>query len=154
AEMNMTLKDFNYTGLVTRVSIYSNSNQNYTSYVVGVATNENETVIDGDAVYVYVSADSYYLRTWIVDVTDRNLSYSSGWNQATHFNTSDIYTEQLCDESIDNASAAIKYITYVDTDGIYQSHRCGFSFNNLTVPRGYGYWLYLNTTSTQVRSRE
>lgn len=154
AERNSTLGTFNYTGLVTKVSLYSNANQNYTSYVVGVAANENTNITDGDAVYVYVSADSYYLRTWAIDLASRNLTYSSGWNQATHFNTTNIYTEDLCDETIDNSSADIRYVTYVDTLGTYQSHRCGFTFNNLTIPRGYGYWLYLNTTTTQGRNRE
>ena len=131
------------------------TNKNYTTWVKGVATNENTSIIDGDPIYLYSSADTYYIRYWNVDVPNRNISMTTGWNQITHFNTSEITTGDLCSESIYNSSSAIKYITYVNTAGTYVSHRCGFTFNNDTeVPRGCGYWLKLNASSYQLRERE
>jgi len=155
ADRNGTLSDFNLTGYITKVSWYNNSAKNYTTWVKGSATNQDFPVTDGDALYVYSTATTYLVRYWNVDVTSRNLTLTSGWNQATHFNLSSLTLSQLCSESLENASAGIIYVTFVNQTGFYWSHRCGFSFNaDVEVPRGYGYWLKVNATTNYIRNRE
>jgi len=155
-DRNCTLGTFNLTGTVSKISKYSNQHKNYTTWIKGTATNENVSLTDGDAVYVYSTSSSYWIRYWGADVSSRNITMYDGWNQMMAFNRSGLTLEQICNEPIENATAAIKYVSYHNSrSGLYQSHRCGFHINeNVTVPKGYGYWINVENQTAQIRNRD
>ena len=86
----------------------------------------------------------------------RNVTYTVGWNQASAWNITTYSTfEQLCDETIDNSSAAITHVAWWRSEyQRYTSHTCDFTFNSGTqVPLGQGYYVRTNATTTQGRYR-
>ena len=157
-DRNMTMRNFSamHDGITT-LHFYSNTNKNFTSYTVGLSTNADTQMYDGDNAFIQVSADTSFLRKLTYDYgTERNVSYTFGWNGASAWNsTTYLNLEQICDEAIDNSSASITHVAWWEsTYQRYTSHTCDFAFNNETqVPLGQGYFVRTNTTTTQGRYR-
>jgi hypothetical protein len=158
ADRNTTLYDVGaMDSEITSVSVYSNQNKNYTSYVVGVTTNNNTVVAEGDAVYIYLGGtrgDTKYLtRKWKVSITDAMLNKTmwTGWNQVGVINQTRINLAQYMDLSIYNKtknenSQEVVYASFYDAQAkIYRTQRESFTYSptyNMTY--GMGLWIYLN----------
>ena len=157
ADRNGVLGSYNYTGVVSQISYYNNTAQNFTTWVKGLSTNENETFLDGDVLFIYVTEPSYFIRNWEVDAND-TISYKfmgNGTNTMSHFNLSYMTAYQLCNEPLDNSTyATTKYVTSINASGTYIPYRCGFQLYNATqIPRGKGYFIDINATSYIGRTR-
>jgi len=159
ADHNTTLKGIaDMSGSYTSASIFNNTAHTYTTYVEGAITNNDTTVTDGDAVYVYSNTTVHLLRFWQPDVPSKNITITSGWNQLALQNSTTNTLGQICTLSLDNASISMKYATFVDmsasSDSRYISHPCALSINSeITVPKGYGIWVNVNGTTTMGLSR-
>ncbi len=154
ADVNTTLYGIGQlSGAITSVSLWSNTNHNYTTYVVGISTNNATAVTDGDAVYVRTNASIGFIRMWSTNVASpKNITLTSGWNQVAFFNTTTETTGNICGKTIDNSSVVMQYVSFVDmsvsTDR-YKTQDCTLSFNNdISVPKGYGIWVKVNGTTT------
>lgn len=150
---NMSLINIsnNLSNEIIQVSWWNNSAMAYVNFVAGSTTNSGVTVQDGDAVYVYSKANIALLRKWSVDSDNLyNMSLKAGWNQVAFFNTT-MQLYQTCKHSISNASASIIAVSYYDARlSTYKSQICSITAgwnNNVTVERGKGIWLNVNTTT-------
>lgn len=144
---------------ITHVSWYNNTAKSYVNYVVGLNTNNDTSIPDGDSAYVYVSSDTYLLRWWSSDrASPYNVTLTKPLNQLTAFNQTGNTLAQLCDETISNSSSSITYIVYLNaTDQRYRPHRCGFTYggyNNITIPRGMSYWAIVDGETNIERYRD
>lgn len=157
ADRNTTLYDIGQlSSKITHVSIYSNVNHNYTSYVVGVITNNDTAVEEGDVVYVYLSGTrgdvTYLFREWSKDADEETTDLYKAWNQLGTFNQTGWTFAQLCGKTISNQTTddgqVIMYVSKYDSlTKTYKSHRCGFTYggyNNLRVEYGESVWIMLN----------
>lgn len=148
------------SGAITHVSVYSNENHNYTSYVVGSNTNNDTVIEEGDVAYIYVSGTTgtaeYMFIEWSKDGNDETTDLYKGWNHLGTMNQTGWTFKELCDKTLDNQTAddgqAIIYVTKYDAENQhYKSHRCGFTFgsyDNFTIDYGQAVWVKVNGTAT------
>ena len=159
AMWNGTLLDYGaLNDNITHVSWYNHTSGalSFVNYVKGVAANNQTAVVDGDALYFYVNGTTPMLMNWAVNVLNRNYTVYSGWNLLTHYNTTTAVTfarlEVLALTNATDDQQSILYTSFYNSSlgdsGAYRTHRVGFTvYENYTIPRGYGYWMYLNGTA-------
>jgi len=159
-------------GTIAYVSKFDSTTKNFTTFTTGLSTNATTSVAIGEAVYVYANATTSVLRQFNPGVINVTVTYVTGWNVAGDFNrTAKTLTQlQAQGESTSRNSGAlfnvtdytqlynstfysrIGYVSYSNTTG-YNTFRRGYSINqNVAVPAGYGYWIYVNATANQTRN--
>ena len=152
ADRNITLENLaNSNTGISRISVYSPTNQNYTTYVVGLSTNKDIQLTDGDVALVRVGSTTSFIRQYTLDGgMSRNISLVLGYNTAGIFNHTSVTTTDLCNQILDNTSASITHTSIFDPiNQKFNTHRCGTSiYNSSVITVGKGYFLRLNTTST------
>ena len=158
-DRNMTTKNFSAMNEnIISLHYYNNTAKSFINYVVGLSTNEDVQLSDGDSVFVRTLSDTSMVRKLTYGyATERNITLTKGWNQASAWNqTAYPDLKELCDDTIDSPiTAEITAIAWWESvTQRYTSHTCGFSINEEDeVPLGQGYFVRVNATTTMMRYR-
>lgn len=158
-DRNMTTSEFSAMNEnIISLHYYNNTGKSFINYVVGLSTNEDVQLYDGDSAFVRTLSDTSMVRKLTYGyATERNISLTLGWNQASAWNqTAYPNLENLCDETVDlPITAEITSIAWWESvNQKYTSHTCGFSINNEDeIPLGQGYFVRVNATTTMGRYR-
>jgi hypothetical protein len=157
---NGTLKTIHdMLGDVTHVSWFNNSNYNYTSWVVGLTTNNQTKFEEMDVVYVRVPRTAVLLWQNIYqtgNVSQKAYNLTAGWNQVSLMNITLNFTEAyklngsswVTTSNWTNTSDVKGLSWYNASSGQYMSSLYSLSINKIiTIQRGMGMWINVNQTT-------
>lgn len=146
-------------GEVSHVSIYNNSNHNYTSYVVGLVTNNATKFEEGDVLYVKVPRASTLLwqNVWMTgNNSQKFFNLTAGWNQISAFNKTINFTKVYllngsgwADLNNWTTTTDMKAVSWYNASGAsYMSSLYPLTINTVvTIQRGMGFWILVNDTT-------